>query len=351
MVEYAVKNIKEVKFTILPAARKAGKPVLIVGATGIGKTAIVEEFAKEHNLPFKKFKPGDMEDVGDLLGKIIVKDGKSQFTYTDWFPEKENTVFLIDEVNRCNPFIQQALFEVIQYKTFNGRPLPKGTFIVMTANIQEGKDNYIVIEMDDAFIERSAKVKLVPKVEEVLEYGVKQGWDERLLMFFSIYNQHMKLDTDTMGVPPRAIEDCSEMMKAGLPIDHIDVYVGAEVAAAIKGFVESDYKKIPKYDELKKNPTLVKQLPKDQYGLLYFYTSRIISECMDKQTYHPLAGHMAAFLADKFPDIFTGTLAMHDNVDIHNFLSQFKREDPDNFEVIKEVIEEYRKSSCKQKRS
>lgn len=349
MVEFVVKNINDVKRDILPVARKAGKPVLIVGATGVGKTAIVEEFAKEHNLPFKKFKPGDMEDVGDLLGKIIVEGGKSRFTYTDWFPEKKNTVFLIDEVNRCNPFIQQALFEVIQYKTFNGRPLPEGTFIVMTANIQEGHDNYIVIEMDDAFVERAAKIKLVPELKEVLQYGVSKGWDERLLTFFSIYSQYVKLDTNTTGVPPRAIEDCSDMLKAGLPFDHIDVYVGSEVAAQLKNFVKDEYKKIPKYEDLKKNPQLVKQLP-DQYGLIYFYTSRIIDECMQEQSYHKLVGAIASHIADKYPDIFTGVLAMHDNTEIHNFLTRFKKEDPKNFEVIKSVVEEYRKETTKRKR-
>lgn len=64
----------------------------IEGAAGIGKTAVVEEVAKERGMTFCKLSLSQLEEVGDLCG-FPMKEVKLQWkakdgtTKTKWWPE------------------------------------------------------------------------------------------------------------------------------------------------------------------------------------------------------------------------------------------------------------------------
>jgi hypothetical protein len=164
--------------------------VEIIGDSGIGKTSMIVQLAKEMDLNFVKLNLAQIEELGDLVGFPIrqfemenqatkqkgwvdehaVEDfhkkdwattGRNRMSYCppEWIAGKESGgILLLDDWNRADIRFIQAVMELIDRQQYISWSLPKDWHIILTANPDNGE--YLVNSIDNAQKTRFISVNL-----------------------------------------------------------------------------------------------------------------------------------------------------------------------------------------------
>lgn len=143
---------------------EAGMNVLLIGEKGVGKTQRIME-CFERMIKSKKwamFSGATMDPWTDLIGipKIKDQDGKWIIEYVR--PElidDDIEAFFIDEYNRSAPKVKNALMELMQHRSINGRKFPKlkvvwGAINPPPTEDDDEEDIYSVHQIDPAQMDR-----------------------------------------------------------------------------------------------------------------------------------------------------------------------------------------------------
>ena len=135
----------------IPTVRQ--RPILLIGAPGIGKTQIMEQVAEEcgiglvaytitHHtrqsaigLPYIKEKEfaGKKMSVTEYTMSEIVASVYEKMEKTGW---KEGILFL-DEINCVSETLAPAMLQFLQCKSFGNHKIPEGWIIVAAGNPPE----------------------------------------------------------------------------------------------------------------------------------------------------------------------------------------------------------------------
>ena len=162
--------------------------VEVIGDSGIGKTSMVLQVAKELNLNLVKLNLAQIEELGDLVGfpirqfEVCQEDkclwidehaveeytklgykftGQNRMSYCppEWIAGKTSGGFLLlDDWNRADIRFIQAVMELIDRQTYISWSLPKDWHILLTANPDDGE--YLVNSIDTAQKTRFISVNL-----------------------------------------------------------------------------------------------------------------------------------------------------------------------------------------------
>ena len=92
----------------------------LIGKSGIGKTAIINQFAKNNNIPLYLIDLATMDEL-DLGGAVVTNERSFKRVPFDQFYEANKTaidqnrevIILLDELNRAGDAVFQALFKII----------------------------------------------------------------------------------------------------------------------------------------------------------------------------------------------------------------------------------------------
>ncbi len=126
--------------------------VLFVGRHGVGKTARVKEAFKRNNLKWRYFSAATMDPWCDFIGvpRAVTKPNGAvhlELVRPAEFEEDDIEAIFMDEFNRSHKKVRNAVMELIQFKSINGRAF-KNLKIVWAAINPE--DEYQVEELDFA---------------------------------------------------------------------------------------------------------------------------------------------------------------------------------------------------------
>ena len=133
------------------------RPVFIWGAPGIGKSAIVQEFADSLGLECISLL-GSQLAPEDIIGVPQIKDGFSQFCPPRTIARAEPYVLFLDELNACTSEVQKAFYSLIHERRIGEYHLPEGSIVVGAGN--RAQDNAITRPMSSALINRMFHVEL-----------------------------------------------------------------------------------------------------------------------------------------------------------------------------------------------
>jgi len=175
---------------------KGGRPtpVCIWGTHGLGKTQLVESYAKSHQWKFAYCAPAQFEEMGDLHGmptiidpdKDTVGDEYTVYAPPDWVPTEEGPgILLLDDVNRADDRILRGLMQLLQNFEMFSWQLPKHWQIVATANPEGG--DYSVTPMDDAMLTRMLHTTLIFDAKTWALWASRSGVDPRGIAFVLNY--------------------------------------------------------------------------------------------------------------------------------------------------------------------
>ncbi len=101
--------------------------VLFEGERGVGKTSIIFSTFEKAGMRVKYFSAPTMDPWTDLVGvptTVTRNDGKEvlRLVPPEDFADDKYDVIFIDELNRAPKKVMNALMELIQFKTINGKP-------------------------------------------------------------------------------------------------------------------------------------------------------------------------------------------------------------------------------------
>ena len=125
------------------------RPVFIWGAPGIGKSAIVEQFAAELGLPCVCL-TGSQLAPEDLIGVPQIVNGTSVFCPPRCLVQKEPFCLFLDELNACSLEVQKAFYSLISERRIGEYHLPDGSIVIGAGNRMQ--DNAITRQLPSALI-------------------------------------------------------------------------------------------------------------------------------------------------------------------------------------------------------
>lgn len=177
-------NINEVT-KVIKAARAADDTVLIEGVHGIGKSQIVQQFAKENNMCLVELFLSHQE-TGDLIGipHKVEKDGSTITTWAVpvWLQRMyqaaangQHCILFLDELNRAPIDVRQSALQLVLERQIHEHKLPEvqGLRTMVVAAINPASGDYQVDELDSVLIDRFLHVKVECDVSAWMEWARK----------------------------------------------------------------------------------------------------------------------------------------------------------------------------------
>lgn len=216
-------------------ARKNGKTLvpLFTGESGIGKSAIVQEWVREKQKVNPKFKFLDLRipylENPDLVGlPIQQKDDNGKWTTHHCIPEFFNFadddvgLILFEEPNRATKGIMNCLMQILTDRKIHKVELPEGILLAACIN-PEGME-YDVENMDAALRNRFVEFEICYDHDNFVEYMTKKNFDERIQLFFGkgewVYQTPQKIKDDGKYVSPRTVEQLNTVLMTGVAEDN-----------------------------------------------------------------------------------------------------------------------------------
>lgn len=148
------------------------RPVFIWGAPGIGKSAIVQDFADSLGLDCVSLL-GSQLAPEDIIGVPWIQDGFSQFCPPRSIARPEPYVLFLDELNACSSEVQKAFYSLIHERRIGDYHLPEGSIVVGAGN--RAQDNAITRPMSSALVNRMFHVELTASPRLWLEWAAQNG--------------------------------------------------------------------------------------------------------------------------------------------------------------------------------
>lgn len=208
--------------------------LLIFGPPGVGKTRIVEDFAKEKNLDLR-IKFLSRTEPTDWLGIPTVVEEQSEKSevqstekYTVFITPRflrrtssaksGRILFFFDEINTAPPQVLNSALDVILNKRVEDHALPKNTMIVAAGNYGK-EDGTYVEELSKAVKTRFLQIRLHPDPQQWLEWAQRFNIHEKIIKFIN-KNPNCLLDWQSLQqenaqqvATPRGWEKLSDVLK------------------------------------------------------------------------------------------------------------------------------------------
>ncbi|MEY8561669.1 MoxR family ATPase [Eggerthellaceae bacterium 3-80] len=219
------------------------RPVFLLGAPGIGKTAIMEQIAQDldvgfvsysmtHHtrqsalgLPFieKRVYDGVEYDVSEYTMSEIIAAVYDSMEATG---RREGILFL-DEINCVSETLTPAMLQFLQYKVFGRHRVPDGWIVVTAGNPPEY--NRTAHDFDIATWDRLKRIDVEPDYNAWRDFAVQSGVHPAVITYLDIERDHFyRVETTVDGtsfVTARGWDDLSAMMKLyeeqDIPVDEL----------------------------------------------------------------------------------------------------------------------------------
>ena len=216
------------------------RPVFLLGAPGLGKTAIMQQIADEMGLGLVSYSMTHHTRQSAIGLPVIVEKeygdktySVSEYTMSEIIASvydcmrttgrKEGILFL-DEINCVSETLSPAMLLFLQYKVFGGHQIPEGWVVVTAGN--PPRFNKSVREFDAATRDRLKVLEIEPNYPAWKAYALEHGVSRCIISYLDIrQDDFYKVETTVDGltvVTPRAWEDLSEILQfheeLGLPV-------------------------------------------------------------------------------------------------------------------------------------
>ncbi|MGI6449202.1 MAG: ATP-binding protein [Desulfitobacteriia bacterium] len=290
-----------------------GDVPLIVGESGIGKTALAKEIAQKNNWSLVVIN-GNLLKEGEIGGLPTVEYYAEPIA-KEKTVEKKTTVYavhhklreideeiakgkivllFIDEINRCEHTVQQELMNLILNREINGYKVHENVKILaaMNPSSKYGTDfDYQVVDMDAAQENRFVWLYMEPDYLEWLDWALETGIEPKISEFISTFPEYLhKINEDDLRATPRSYERISNSYKIykekkdSIPrsvfLNIVRGNVGRVIAEEFMNFIESDYNPLISFAEVfSQSPlpeSLKERIKSESHTRLYLSAKNIL---------------------------------------------------------------------------
>lgn len=248
---------------VLPSLIKERRPVCITGAPGGGKTSIVHQVAKAHNLAIiEKHLPTMLvEDFG--IPWPSAEGQEFAYKLPDWYPYAgkpglpEFGILLFDDRNQANQDLQKVLANIQQARTLHGVPLAEGWSVVSTGNRQADRAgaNRILSHLAD----REFEIEYETNLDDWCDWALRNGVSHVVVSYVRFKpNMLHNFDPNRDKNPtPRSWAEGVSAVYGRVPAEvELELYkgrVGEAAAIEFKAFSDM-YRQLPSPDAIMLNP-------------------------------------------------------------------------------------------------
>ena len=163
-------------------------PVFIWGPPGIGKSALVKDFAESVGLPCISLL-GSQLAPEDIIGVPQIVDGKSRFCPPTTIAQDRAYCLFLDELNACSQEVQKAFYSLILDRRIGEYHLPPGTIVIGAGNRAE--DAAITRPLSSALINRLLHVQLRVSAKDWLKWAGSADIHELVISYISNRSDHL----------------------------------------------------------------------------------------------------------------------------------------------------------------
>lgn len=255
----------------LPSLILAGRPVMVEGSPGLGKTRIPEQIiAKDDRfagwgLVIKHAPTMQPEDLG--LPAITADRKSHTFTRPDWWPvvgddsSPEHGLIVIDEAPQADNSVQKTLANMVQERELHGHKMKPGWTFLMTGNRQADRAgaNRILSHLRDRMI----TVELEPNLDDWCAWAVSTGVEPAIVSFLR-FKPNMLCNFDPqreINATPRGwaekVNDIIGNVPAESEFECLKGAVGEGPAAEFNGYLKI-VRKLEDPDKVIANPEKAK---------------------------------------------------------------------------------------------
>ena len=229
---------------LIPAIRQ--RPILLMGAPGIGKTQIMEQIARECKIGLVSYTITH-HTRQSAIGLPFIKEttfGQETFSVTEYtmseiiasvYEKMEKTglkegILFIDEINCVSETLAPMMLQFLQGKTFGNQKVPEGWVIVTAGNPPEY--NKSVREFDVVTLDRIKRIDVQPDFEVWKEYAYEQGIHPAVISYLELRRKNFYRMENTVDgrifATARGWEDLSRLIQVyealGKEVDREVVY-------------------------------------------------------------------------------------------------------------------------------
>ncbi|MFL8798311.1 MULTISPECIES: ATP-binding protein [unclassified Clostridioides] len=355
-----------------------GEVPLIVGESGIGKTALAKKLAEENNWSLvvidgnllKEGEIGGLPTIESYVGvnsngykiekKTTVYAVHNKLREIDEEISKGKSVLLfIDEINRCEHTVQQELMNLILNREINGYKLHDDVKILaaMNPSSKYGSDfDYQVVDMDAAQENRFVWLNMESEHTQWLKWAVDEGIEREVIEFISTFPEYLhKINEDDVRATPRSYERVSKIYKVykeknnSIPravfLNVIKGNIGKVIAEEFISFIESDSKPLISYEDVflgeSMDDSIIERVKDESHTRLYLSAMNILKNLElniknDKYESNQYVNRFIEFLKVYPVDLMIGIMK-----DIRNSYTEVYKKAIENEEFVKSYFESY----------
>ena len=212
----------------IPVVRQ--RPIFLLGAPGVGKTAIMEQIAQELGIALVAYSMTHHTRQSALgLPLIVEKEygGKtvsvSEYTMSEIIASVYETmeesgiregILFLDEINCVSETLTPSMLQFLQYKVFGRHQVPEGWVIVTAGNPPEY--NRSVREFDVVTMDRLKLLEVEADFESWKQYALERRIHLAVLSFLEIKDEYFyQVETTVKGkayITARGWEDLSGIL-------------------------------------------------------------------------------------------------------------------------------------------
>ncbi|WP_270646867.1 ATP-binding protein [Paeniclostridium hominis] len=355
-----------------------GEVPLVVGESGIGKTALAKKLAYENNwslivIDGNLLKEGEIGGlptvesyvVNNSNGEETVKKTTVYAVHTklreidEELSKGRNVLLFIDEINRCEHTVQQELMNLILNREINGYKLSDEVKILaaMNPSSKYGSDfDYQVVDMDAAQENRFVWLNMEPDHNQWIKWAIDKGLEQKVIEFISTFPEYLhKINEEDVSATPRSYERVSKSYKVykekkeSIPkavfLNVIKGNVGKVIAEEFISFIEADYSPLISYEDVFSGETLsesvIEKVKNESHTRLYLATMNILRDLElniknDSYNSNFYINRFVQFLKEYPIDLMVGIMK-----DIKNSYKKVYEKAIENEEFVKAYFESY----------
>ncbi len=214
---------------VIPSA--AQRPLFLLGAPGIGKTAIVEQVASELGVGLVPYSMTHHTRQSALGLPFIVERtyGNTSFQVSEYTMSeiiasvydymdatgRDRGILFLDEINCVSETLYPSMLQFLQFKTFGRHQVPNGWVIVCAGNPPEY--NKSVHEFDVVTLDHLRKLEVEPDLDAWLSYAHATGVHPAIVSYLDVKRDHFYAVESTPSgktfVTARGWDDLSRVIR------------------------------------------------------------------------------------------------------------------------------------------
>jgi hypothetical protein len=253
--------------SVLKDCHAAGLRPFIQGQPGVGKSAVVAEYARSIGAEFidarlAYYAPQDVQGFPYLHTDPESGEKSMRFSKPAFWPKTATPVIGLEEFNCATRSVQNVALQLLNDNRVGEHELPKDAFVCLLGNRAEDRVN--IEKLSSAVVNRIVNIRVKLDLNDWVKWGQNNGIDALVTAFIRFRPDLLttfngaKWDGVSNFASPRTWEKASKIVETSnnRHVRHLllEGVLGQSAAAEFLGFL-GVYEKLPDLDAVLLNPT------------------------------------------------------------------------------------------------